>query len=109
MIPLATTTITVRRPVAGQDPYEAPVPPPVMAGIPAHIGSPSGIDVRIGGDQQVVTDRLDCAIVDLRHGDTVHDDGNDVTYSVVWVRRRYGLGLDHMEAGLVQTEGAANG
>lgn len=109
MIPLSTTTITIRRPAAGVDPYEQTTAALVTQGIAAHIGSPGGADVRIGGDQQIITDHLDADVCDLRHGDTVTDDGNGVTYQVVWVRRRIGLGLDHMAAGLVQVEGAANG
>lgn len=109
MIPLATTTVTVRRPAAGADPYEAGTPALVATGIRAHIGSPSGADVRVGGDQQVITDRLNADLCDIAHGDTITDDRNQVTYAVVWVRRRIGLGLDHLVAGLVQAEGAANG
>lgn len=109
MIPLATTTIAIYRPAAGTDPYEAGSPALVASGVRAHIGSPSGADVRVGGDQQVITDRLNADLCSLEHGDTVTDLGTGTGYAVVWVRRRLGLGLDHLVAGLVQAEGAANG
>jgi hypothetical protein len=109
MIPFATTTITVRRRTAGEDAYTETTAQQVCTQVRAHIGSPSGRDLRVGGDQQMITDRLDCDVIDLRPSDQVTDDGNCAAYEVVWTRHRRGLGLDHLEAGLVEVIGAANG
>ena len=108
MIPLATTTITISRKREDEDPYETPTIRAVATGIRAVIGSPSGRDRVIGGDQSSITAKLDCDVCDLRHYDIVTDDRTCVEYAVVWVTNRIGLGLDHLEAGLNATVGASN-
>jgi len=108
-VPLATTTITVLRPVAG-DPYEPSETPPatVTTGIRAHISTPNVGNSRIvGGQQSVVEPRLACDPCDFTFTDLVRDDTTGQVYGVSWVQRRIGLGLDHMEAGLRFVEGAA--
>jgi len=115
VIPLHTTRVDVIRRSSGVDPYEEAGPSVVAENIRAHIGSPSGADRAIGGDAQIITDRMDCDPCDMRHGDLARDrenvdqEGDPITYEIVWVRKRRGLGLDHMVAGLRQTQGAANG
>jgi hypothetical protein len=115
VIPLQTTTVDVLRRSTGADPYEEAGPVTVADNVRAHIGSPSGTDLAIGGDAMTITDRMDCDPCDLRPGDLVTDrenvdgSGAAITYEIVWVRARNGLGLDHMVAGLRQSVGASNG
>lgn len=101
MLPLATTTITVRSAGSGE-PYEAPSGAAVLAtGVPAHLSSPSGLERLEGGGQQVIDKRLLAdPTLTLDHTMTVVDDGTGATYTVVWVDNREGLGLDHVVAGL---------
>ena len=96
---LYTTTITIRRPAAPVDVYDA-TPDAVLVGqgIPAHIGQPSGSSLSDGSEQETVTFRLDAPLVDLIHGDIVTDDRTGLVYSTVWSKPRQGLGLDHTEA-----------
>jgi hypothetical protein len=108
-IPLSTTTITISRKRDDDDPYDTPTVRPVANGIRAVIGSPSGRDRVIGGDQSAIVAKLDCDVCDLRHYDYVTDDRTTVEYAVVWVTERQGLGLDHLEAGLTAVTGASNG
>lgn len=109
MIPINTTTISIFRPPSGQDPYDAAPNTKEAAGVRAVIGSPSGTDRAIGGDQQIISARLTADPCDLRHYDEVRDDVTGETYAVVWSRKRNGFGLDHVAAGLRQVTGAANG
>lgn len=106
---LATTTITIERPKRGADPYDPQAYRAVANGIRATIGSPSGSDRVIGGEQSAVTAKLNADPCDLRHFDRVTDDQTCTEYAVVWVAQRPGLGLDHIEAGLRAVEGASNG
>jgi hypothetical protein len=106
-LPLWTTVVNVLRPPVG-DPYEVSDTAAVsVATVNAHISSPSGHSNEIGGQQEVVEFRLDCDLCDLRHTDLVRDVTTARTYSVAWVAKRVGLGLDHMTAGLRVVEGAA--
>lgn len=109
-LPLATTTITIKRVLADlstTDPYEATaVPETIASGIRAHISSPSGSELVGGADsQESVTFRLDCDPTDLAHTDIVTDETTGQDYRVTWARSRSGLGLDHVEAGLLQVTG----
>lgn len=106
---LTTTTVTVKRPVDG-DPYETAAEPTVAAGVPAHISSPSGQEIDLGGEYERIDAVLLCAPgTDITHTDVVVDDGTDNEYRVAWVRARQGLGLDHTKAGLVAHHGGAAG
>lgn len=112
MIPLATTTITIKRPLStSADPYEgvSAVGPTVAAGVRAHISSPSGTEAQVGGRAEVVDAVLLCDVADLAHSDHIVDDETSETWQVLWVRKRRGLGLDHMTAGLRATSGASSG
>lgn len=107
---LTTTTITVERPADG-DPYETATSTATeAAGIPAHIGSPSGREVDRGGQLEAVDAvLLTEETLDLAHTDLVVDDVTGVRYRVAWVEARRGLGLDHLKAGLARYSGGAAG
>lgn len=111
MLPIATTTVTVRRPAGAEDPYVTAADAPVhSSGTPAHIGQPSGSEVDQGGQLEQITDVLLAeAGLDLTHTDQVEDERTGQRYRVAWVRARQGLGLDHVKAGLVTFQGAAAG
>lgn len=110
MLPVTTTTGTILRP-AGGDPYEtAAAPTQIATGLAGHVSAPTGSEVDQGGQlEQVDAVLLTDPDADLRHTDLWRDDGTDLTYRVAWVRRRQGLGLDHLKAGLVAYQGAAAG
>lgn len=110
MIPLATTTISVRRLAAdpSRDPYDPqPEPEVVASGIRAHIASPSGRERTAGGSQEVVEFRLTCDPTEFRHTDRVQDEQSGELYRVTWARQRHGFGLDQVQAGLRQVRGVA--
>lgn len=109
MLPLSTTTITVKRPADG-DPYETASEATVATGVAAHISSPTGADIHRGGQlERVDAVLLAEASLDLVHTDEVVDDGTAKRYRVAWVRLRQGLALDHLRAGLTAYDGAAAG
>lgn len=115
-IPLSTTTITVLRlpaietPGPGEewlDPYDAqPARTEVATGVRAHFSSPTGREIVQGGEQERVDFVLLCdtLTVGLNHLDEVEDETTGELYEVVWARRRIGLGLDHIEAGVRAVE-----
>lgn len=106
---LPTTTITVKRPAADVDPDESETLTTVFTGVRAHISSPSGSDRRSGGDQELVDAIALFDVVDVHHEDVIFDDETGESWDVSWVRRRRGLGLDHMKAGLFAAKGASVG
>lgn len=111
-IPLATTTITVRRVPDDEDldPYdEQPEPETVASGVRAHISTRTGRETVAGGSQEVVSFGLSCDPVDLRHTDEVVDDTTGETFEVVWAISRQGLGMDHVQAGLERVTGVVSG
>lgn len=108
-VPLATTRVTVKRPASGDDPYETVTATTVAEHVRAHISAPRGGETLTGGQGEVVDAVLLCDIVDLSHYDRIEDETSDETWQVMWVRRRRGLGLDHMSAGLRSTSGASSG
>jgi hypothetical protein len=113
VIPLATTTITVLRPPSA-DPYGAgydgtpAAPTTVATGVRAVLGDPRGVERDVGGSQEDLRWTLTADPVDLTHDDQVVDDTTGITYRVVWVARRFGLGLDHIEAELRRVHGEAS-
>ena len=109
-VPLATTTITIRRPDGTDDPYETPASALIARGVRAHIGSPSGSEKIVGGAKEVVDAvvRLDPTPC-LTHRDRLTDEGTGECWEVTWVRQRQGLGLDHQAAGLRAVKGGADG
>lgn len=111
-VPLATTTVTVREVPAdpNRDPYDAaPAAVTVASGVRAHISTSSGREQVAGGSQEVVTFRLSCDPFDggLSHQATVEDEQTGEVYEVVWSVARFGIGLDHIQAGLRQVSGVA--
>lgn len=103
-IPFATTSITIMRQPADAEPFEAGVAwENVAQGVRAHISVSHGLEPVSA--QEVVAFRLDTDICDLDHLDRVVDEKTFRIYEVAWVAPRYGLGLDHMEAGLTRVEG----
>lgn len=116
-LPLTTTTITIGRVIDDtNDPDEPPLEITSATGIPAVIAAPSGSDLVDGGSRE----RVDAILlvdpdVDVRHEDIVVDELAEVPavgwregYRVTWVRKRTGLGLDHLKAGLLSIRGAAD-
>ena len=119
-IPLATTTITVKRPPPaddGADPYDAKSPMViVVSGVRALFSSPSG-GASIGGgehgdtgSQESVGWHLLVDPCDLRHTDTVYDDTTGRAYAVAWAKARVDpdVELNHFVAGVNEVQGAAN-
>lgn len=105
---LATTTVRVERPAQDGDPYESTSSSTLADGVPAHISTPSGADLRIGGKTEVVDAILlapKCPV--LVRTDLVVDETTGDTWQVTWTRVRIGLGLDHQKAGLVAVKGAS--
>ena len=98
-IPGATTTITVSSPDAAE-PYEPVTHTPVVWGVRAVIGRPTGREAVATGAAEVIDAMLTCDLVALTHGQQVTDDVTGVVYAVEWVMARRGLGLDHTTAGL---------
>lgn len=109
MIPLATTTVSISE-SGGGDPYETSTLTVVASGISAHISAPTGREGLQGGSQETIDAVLLCDPTTLlTHTCVITDESDSDTYSVAWVRRRRGLGLDHMIAGLRRTSGASFG
>lgn len=104
-LPLATTTITIESP-GPSEPYEPSTWLPFAAGIPAHIGDPSGSELLRGGSQERIDKRLGSEpIAGLTSDHRITDDVTGDRYEVVWVDQRVGLGLDHTVAGLRRFRG----
>lgn len=115
-IPLATTTITIKRPPAsadGTDPYEGSAALDTVAtGIRATFSSPGGLVGSAGRateSQEVVDWRLLADPCDLQHYDTVVDDTTGAEFGVIWARARVDPDdgdLDHVVAGVDEIDGA---
>jgi hypothetical protein len=106
MMLLATTTVTLRPPVVDADPYEVN-PAPLgsdIAGVAAHIGSPSGRGST--SRSQVDAQLLIGSTPVITPATVVIDEATNVEWLVSWVDRRRGLGLDHQTAGLIRVGGA---
>lgn len=97
-IPLATTTITVSRPsTSSDDYYDVRTAGTVVAlNVRAHISEPSGIEGLIGGRTEQTRFPFNSDICDVGGNDLVTDDVTGDIYEVIWVRKRLGLGVDHM-------------
>lgn len=109
VIPTASTTITVKEPRIGGDPYEDATARTVASKIRAHFSAPSGRE-RVVGGQQTRTDMvLDCDPCALTNASVVLDELSAERWQVAWVERRRGLGLDHLVAGVNRVTGASSG
>lgn len=110
MLILATTTITVIEQGDDGDPYETGTSTTLATGVPACIGSPQGDETRLGGEREQVDAVVNLDITPaLGRSCVVVDELTGERWSVTWVRRRSGLGLDHQRAGLRAVKGAASG
>lgn len=109
MIPLATTSITVKQPASGGDPYEQASTSTVVTGVRAHIGSARGREHIVGGSKETLDASLSCDPCDITHTCFVIDEATGETFEVVWAQRRRGLGIDHVEGGLRRVKGASSG
>lgn len=99
-IPFNTTTITVTR-ASGGDALDRGAPATVVSGVRAVVSGPSGSEIVTAGASEIESASLRCDPCDLRHGDTVTDDSTGDVWRVTYARKRVGMGIDHMTAGLV--------
>lgn len=108
-LPLATTTVTIVRPAAGGDRYEAAASSTTIAtGVAAHISGPDGGDLSVGGEQEQVDALLLCEPgLSLTHYDVVTDERTGDVWEITWTRQRVGLGLDHIVSGLRRVTGGS--
>lgn len=109
MLPFATTTITVFRPVPedlDDEPYSGERDRFTSAhdGVRAVIDPPTGRDQVAGGEQDIWDSLLNCDPIDLHRLDEVMDETTTARYRVVWV---WTIAGDHTEAGLRIVQGEA--
>lgn len=97
-VPIPTTVIAVYAMVEAE-PGEGRTRS-LRASVPGHVSAPRGSEAQApGGGAETVDAVILCDPVDgMAHTDQCETSEGDV-YEVVWVRRRVGLGLDHMQAG----------
>lgn len=117
MIPLATTTITIKRrqndPLADlADPADEggdPVPEfrIVEEEVPAVLSPPTANNNMTAGNRQTYSSRLICEPADVQADDVVVDAMDGSEWMVLWARPVQALGLDHMEGQLRQVRGVA--
>ena len=107
-IPLALTTISVRRPDPTVDGYAETKPDPtlIVTGLPASITNDSGTSVLTGGVRTEYMYVLNADPADIQAQDLVTDDATGQEYVVVWATLRQGLGLDHVSGRLRIVRGA---
>jgi len=105
-LPLTTTTLTIKRVPANIDPYADTTPTVVTLNVFGAISGSNGTGSDVGGAQQVLTARLFVeSDVDVRIADVVIDETSNEEWRVLWVRKRYELGLGHTVAGLEYVAG----
>lgn len=109
MIPIATTTVTVIERTSTSDPYEAPSETTIATGVRAVIGSPAGVDFRVGGDKVVIDAAAQLDPCEVSRTCILVDEQTSERWTVAWVQARFGLGVDHVRTGLVAVTGGANG
>ena len=115
MIPIPTTTITIKRFLpdphddSPRDPEDPRPPASVIAsGIRAHISTSSGRENTDGGSQEVVEFRFDCDPTDVTSQDQMVDERTNEVYEVVWTRQRLefaAVGLGYVQGGLKKVTG----
>jgi hypothetical protein len=107
-ISVATTTITVEavEDDPDRDPYDPePAATVLYEGVRANIGSVTGREYAVGGQQSITEPRLTCDPIGLLHTHRVIDDQTGFVYEVNWVEQRTGFGLEHTTAILKRAEG----
>jgi hypothetical protein len=106
MIPVSTTTIAVYR-AAENEPGEGRTFTRVATGVRANIGALTGTEItRPGGGEMVAVGRLDCDPTDIAHTDQILDENTSERFEVLWVKKKLGLGLDHIEGSVALVQGA---
>ena len=109
-LPLTTTAVTISRATDNVDPYEDQLYTIVASGVRGVVSGSGGAGLDVGGAQQILTGKLFLDQgADLRKADLVTDETSDEVWRVLWVRKRYELGLGHVVAGIELTEGAVDG
>lgn len=114
MIPLVTTTVTLKSRDAAAETWDPDADYATIAtGVSAHIGGPTGNHLRtVMGNSQLVDKILDCdlldsPVTDLPNGLCI-DEVTGQTYGIEWAADNTdALGLGHIRAGLTYREGAA--
>jgi hypothetical protein len=118
---MSTTSLTVLRPQgpagAGVDPQlasyglpgdEALATVQVLTGLRAHIGSPSGIERIVNGQQTFVSYRCTADPADIQSRDQIVSSRDGLTYDVATVVLRNDVvGLEHLQMTLTRNEGVA--
>lgn len=103
-VPLATGTFTIRT-LTESEPGEGRTvtATAVVRGV---FSSPTGSEVwQAGGGQETVDAVVVCDPATIAHTDQLVDDETGDVWEVAWVRKRYGLGLDHMRVGVNRVTG----
>lgn len=108
-IPLALTTVTVVERSSDGDPYEDPTESVLATGVRAVIGSPTGVDLRVGGDKAVIDAAAQLDPCEISRTCRLYDEQTEQVWDVAWVQARFGLGLDHVRVGLTIVEGGSSG
>lgn len=110
VIPIRTTTIDALASTE-TEPGDTRTWITYAAGVGAHISSPTGNERNAnGGGRETIDARLYADLTaGMAHTDRVVDNGTGLTYEVVWVQTRQGLGLDHTAAGLRRITGVGAG
>lgn len=80
----------------------------VAHGVRANIGSPSGTESILGGNQETIGFRMQCDPVDLYPTDQIRDESSGLVYDVVTaVHRNAFAGREYTQATLSRSRGAA--
>lgn len=80
----------------------------VYSGVRANIGSPSGSEQVVGGNQENIGYRMQCDIVSLFPTDQIRDERSGLIYDVVTSVARTGFrGREYTQATLSRSRGAA--
>jgi len=106
MLPLATTTVTVKRPPVADD-YAEPYSgtrtlDDIVTGLPAVIDAGTGRQVAAGGEQTVTELRFYTDEADVKNTDYLLDETSGVLYRITWCITFTG---DHVEGGIELVEG----
>lgn len=107
MIPASTTTFTVRT-LTESEPGEGRTIT-ATAQVAGTLSSPSGGEVwQAGGGSETVDAVIICDPATIAHTDQLVDDTTGDVWEVSWVRKRIGLGLDHMRLGVNRVTGVVS-
>lgn len=80
----------------------------VSRGVRANIGSPSGTEQIMGGNQEIVAYKMQCDTVELIPTDQIRDESTGLIYDVVTAAQRSAFaGREYTQAILSRSRGAA--